>query len=418
MFGASSFLDEYGFSTSPIQDGTLGVDLGRGAGVGEADGGAPSLPCLNRDNCNGDEEKRLYKQRENLPTLAEIKEKYGPEKRSVENRVLTGTHRKTAFILLETVKRFAKVHGIEKVGFLTLTFKDHVIDAREAQRRFHSLATGVLNQRYKNAWLRVMERQKSGRIHYHLLVAVRGDIRTGVDIDAIAREDYRTATAVLRSEWAFWNPKKSTVAKRYGFGRTELMPIKSTDEAIGKYVGKYIQKHLDCRFDEDKGVRLVAAAKGVMAGSVKFAWNSPRSQLWRAKIGKVAEMFGFKNEADFEIALGKKWAYFIAQKVHETTLLELTEGQCRYPSAYSAVADGAIDQSDLDDENISGCSPIVVFRPQIEKGDAHEFDQVTPLFLHVWSKMNSKIERLKHDYNSTRINEAIQVGISIDNCPF
>ena len=62
------------------------------------------------------------------------------------------------------------LYGIERLGFLTLTFADHVTDAREAQRRFHSLATHVLNTRYRARWIRVLERHESGRIHYHLIV--------------------------------------------------------------------------------------------------------------------------------------------------------------------------------------------------------------------------------------------------------
>jgi hypothetical protein len=69
-------------------------------------------------------------------------------------------------------------------------------------------------------------------------VVLDADIRTGLDFAAVAMRDYRTAPAALKSEWAFWRE----TAPRYGFGRTELLPIKSTAEGFSKYVGKYIAK--------------------------------------------------------------------------------------------------------------------------------------------------------------------------------
>lgn len=191
---------------------------------------------------------------------------------------------RTAHSLQLNVTAMCREHGIEKVGFLTLTFADHVLDPKEAQRRLHSLTTGVLKPRYGRT-IRVFERQKSGRIHYHLLIAVATDIRTGVDFSAFDKGDYRSASPALRSEWAFWR----STAKKYGFGRTELLPIKSTDQAIGRYVGKYIAKHLGKRKNEDKGVRLVSYSGGKCA-TTRFAWAGGKSKDYRAKLGRFVHM--------------------------------------------------------------------------------------------------------------------------------
>src|SRR6202035_3537083 len=93
--------------------------------------------------------------------------------------------RRTAFALQLNVQAMVERYGLERVGFLTLTFAQHILEPKEAQRRMHSLATHVLRDRYAAA-IRVIERQKSGRIHYHLLVAMADDIRTGADFDAFA----------------------------------------------------------------------------------------------------------------------------------------------------------------------------------------------------------------------------------------
>lgn len=198
---------------------------------------------------------------------------------------LSTQHRKTAYILKESVQSMAVRHGIEKLGFLTLTFADHVTCAREAQRRLNSLITHVIKRRYVG-YVGVFERQKSGRIHYHFLVALDHDIRTGVDFSEFEKNDYKSASKLLREEWFFWR----NTAKKYRFGRTELLPIKSTAEAIGKYVGKYISKHIECRLDEDKGVRLVRYSKDARVGTTRFMFDSDGSKEWRRKVKLFASM--------------------------------------------------------------------------------------------------------------------------------
>lgn len=200
-------------------------------------------------------------------------------------------------------------HGIEHVGFLTLTFRDHVVEPKEAQRRMNSLVTHVLRPRYREV-ITVLERQKSGRIHYHCLVALVHDIRTGIDFAALANRDYRSAPEALRREWSFWR----STAKNYGFGRTELLPVRSCAQAMGKYVGKYIGKHLEARQRIDKRVRLVRYT-GAKVASTRFAWASPGAAEWRAKLGAFVTMLhnaGAITAPTTEAMakrFGPKWAY-------------------------------------------------------------------------------------------------------------
>ena len=223
---------------------------------------AAPLPCLNRNNCT----------------------------------ILPPSARKTAWLLQESVKRFISRFGLEKVGFLTLTFADHVVDPKEAQRRWHSLASHVFNKRYQRRWIRVIERQKSGRIHYHVLVAVHDDIRTGVDFAAFANRDYRSAGPTLRGEWKFWRK----TAPKYRFGRREIMPVRKTDEAVAKYIGKYIAKHLESRLRIDKGIRLVEYGRGCRIGTTKFQFNSPGAWLWRQKLRRFAHQVSPERDINME----------------------------------------------------------------------------------------------------------------------
>ncbi len=227
------------------------------------------------------------------------------------NNKLSTQHKKSASILAHSVQEIAKTYGIDKLGFLTLTFKEFITCAKEATRRLNSLNTNILKDRYL-AHIRVFERCKSGRIHFHLLVVLRSDIRTGFDFDAIKNHDYRSANDYLRSEWSFWRK----TAKKYGFGRTELLPVRTTSEGIARYVGKYISKNIESRIPEDKGVRLVSYSKNARSGSTRFSFVSEGSKEWRGKVKNFAVFVAKKHGLPFPCKYedlkeyeGKNWAY-------------------------------------------------------------------------------------------------------------
>ena len=75
----------------------------------------------------------------------------------------------TALCLSLEIIGLAKQFGLERLGFLTLTFVENVYDIREANRRFNSLNTHVIKDRYERA-IAVVERQERGAVHFHLLV--------------------------------------------------------------------------------------------------------------------------------------------------------------------------------------------------------------------------------------------------------
>jgi hypothetical protein len=260
---------------------------------------AARLPCLSSNNSN---EKAAAEGSESAPAQALL-----------DFQTFSKAHKRSACALAWNVQFLAERFGLECLGFLTLTFADHVVDPREAQRRFNSLATGVLRSRYRE-FIRVWERTKSGRIHYHLLVVLDADIRTGFDFDGVSRNDYRSANSAIRDEWAFWRK----TSKVYGFGRTELLPVKSTAEGIARYVGKYISKHVAQREERDKGFRLVEYTRGARMSSTRFGWNTEGAQFWRAKVGLFCRILGANGATpdaspvlfrDLSRICGPRWAY-------------------------------------------------------------------------------------------------------------
>jgi len=217
--------------------------------------------------------------------------------------------KKSASALAWNVQHFVDTYGLSNVGFLTLTFRDHVTDPKEAQRRFNSLKSNVLAIRYR-AYIRVMEPMKSGRIHYHLLVALDSDIRTGFDFASVRNQDYSTANKAIRSEWSFWRK----TAPKYRFGRTELMPVRSNSEGIGRYVGKYISKGIESRTEQFKGTRLVEYSRKAKIASTRFQFVTEGSAEWRRKLSIFVHYISDNTGCDpsFEglrKVLGSRWSY-------------------------------------------------------------------------------------------------------------
>jgi hypothetical protein len=173
----------------------------------------------------------------------------------------------------------------------------------------------VLAERYEE-WICVIERMKNRRLHFHLLVVLPFDIRTGFDFEAASSGNYLSANSSLRAEWAFWRSITDYDGKHsknaYAvFGRAELLPVKTNIEGISKYVGKYIAKHIGAREAQDKGVRLVRYSNGANFCGTRFMFKSVRSRLWRWQVGEFARRNGIELD-DFEkmsAIFGKRWAF-------------------------------------------------------------------------------------------------------------
>ena len=208
----------------------------------------------------------------------------------------------------------AQKYGVERMGFLTLTTPDEV-SPKEYQRRFNSLRTHVLHDRYGDR-IKIVERgSKSGRFHGHLLVVMPFDIRTGCDFQEFAQGNYKSAPQALRDEWAFLRE----CLPKFGFGRHELLPVKSTADGIAFYVGKYVSKHVDARRKEDKGVRLVEYGKAARNWNSRFAWNTPRSRYFRQKLAAIGKEMKVED-GGMSAALGRNWCYKFRFIIRRTIL--------------------------------------------------------------------------------------------------
>ena len=156
-------------------------------GEGPDSGTALSLTCEGRagDGLSGSAA---------LPCLYSNNSIETPSLTSLEDRsdvicsltgLLTPYQKKQAQTLAADIQRLvAMADDIGQIGLLTLTFPDNVTDHEEAYSRFRSLNSNFLKAHPDIIhWICVKERQKRGAWHYHLVVLLRGDIRTGFDFD-------------------------------------------------------------------------------------------------------------------------------------------------------------------------------------------------------------------------------------------
>tara|TARA_B110001450_G_C17586987_1_gene467349 strand:+ start:271 stop:1164 length:894 start_codon:yes stop_codon:yes gene_type:complete len=246
-----------------------------------------------------------------LPCLNSIICTENPLTTSIGTNKLSTNHKKSAFILGESVRIFCDTHKITHTGFLTLTFPITLRDPKLAQKRLHSFMTNVLTPRYKNH-ISVFERQESGSIHYHFLISLAQDIKTGINFEQLEKRNYKTANKYLKAEWKFLRE----IAPNYGFGRTELLPVKTNEQAMAKYIGKYIAKHVEVREYQDKGIKLVRYSDGARIGNNRFNFISEGSKLWRQKLRQFAVVVEdhvphaiINSPLDFKKYLGPSWAY-------------------------------------------------------------------------------------------------------------
>jgi hypothetical protein len=228
--------------------------------------------------------------------------------------VFSSYYRKLSYALKLNIESFVEMVGIDRLGFLTLTFPDNCTDHKEAYKRFRSFNTNYLSKHAQfGEWLCVKERQNRGAWHYHLLIDCGFDVRTGIDWERFKKKDYRSANKYLRSLWA--DLRKNL--PKYGFGRSELMPIRSSVKALSGYISKYLSKHIGSRKEEDKGVRLVSYSRNWPRSTAHFQWNTPNAKLFRLKLCIYAESLGFSKIEHFRWKHGLNWAWKLAPYIHE-----------------------------------------------------------------------------------------------------
>jgi hypothetical protein len=235
--------------------------------------------------------------------------------------------------------------GLERIGFVTLTFKLNIRSRKLAEKRFHSFATHIL-KKLVSEYIAVPERQQRGAIHYHLAAAFRWDIRSGFDLeacssanllkkngylggnkwapgykkrfDALERMYLASANPVLKRVWRVIREANERVEEltrkpghrkfNPGFGRCETLPVLSNADAIAFYVGTYITSQTEHRTPEDKGMRSVRYSLKCRRHHQSFQFAEGGNAKWR-KGCKILEKLLLVHDNGIPYRDGKKWAF-------------------------------------------------------------------------------------------------------------
>jgi len=292
-----------------------------------------------------------------LPCLFETTEYRNPAAARISNSVA-----KKAETLHLNLKALIERVGIEHIGFVTLTFKENLCDAKEAQKRFHNLACNFLRH-HVTEWITAVERQGRGAIHYHLVVVFPWNIREGFDfraaIDAaqakrdgdssrmkqLERRYFASANADLRN---WWRDLREAAAS-HGFGRCETLPVLSNASAIARYVGSYVTSEWRQRQIRDKGMRTIRYSLTARAASVRWAWADGNGRLWRRGCSILALLMGTDN---LDEVLGNRWCWNFRESISAF-------GR-QYQNCLAVLQQGISDHKTID-ARVAACSRLTAY---------------------------------------------------------
>lgn len=239
---------------------------------------------------------------------------------------ITSAERKRAFALRLNVESFTDHYAHHMCGFLTLTADGGDMGPKEFGRVWDDMRKR--NLRWLRAYVRVIEAQKRGAPHYHLVCATPYDLAPSkFDFEALAaatearrqgddekareltRKYAQSAVPELRGIWS----ELRSVCRAYGLGRSEFLPFRKSAGAVAHYVGKYLEGGLNYKRADWKGVRRVEydrkESKQWKACGSAFGWVSPGATAWRVRVGELAAALGASTPAELVEILGPRWAY-------------------------------------------------------------------------------------------------------------
>jgi hypothetical protein len=287
---------------------------------------APALPCQNRNNSTegGYRLSRKTGASEPVDHAGRVWDERADGWFTVAE--LSGAERKAAFKLRQNVQGFVSHWGRNHCAFFTLT-DEAGLHPKGFARRWNSFLTHEGG--FIRAFCRVVEPQRNGRPHYHLLVSVPWDMRPeSFDWEAFfeAQQEFRAAGRSPRfreltrryrdsagpETVAVWKRLRKVLPK-YGLGRSEFLPVRKGHEALSEYVGKYLEAGLSLKRHNWKGVRRVETDRRTSSQwrrcSGQFSWVSEGARAWRGRIGQLATECRCSSLDEMSAKFGARWVW-------------------------------------------------------------------------------------------------------------
>lgn len=215
----------------------------------------------------------------------------------------------------ENIRLYVQHFGENNVGILTVTTPSECLSAVAYQKMWHSWRTHVLKELFPTGmWIR--ERQpRTGNWHSHSVIDLGWDIKTGFPFGEVAARNYKNVDPRLKDIWK--TLRESAV--KYGFGRTELLPIKANGPSCARYLVKYLTKVRGSdKLQGEEKCRLFGIWGGVRFISTPFSYT--RSRILRKRKAWLAAMLGIECYAGFKVVFGSHWWHHLGAALSDVVM--------------------------------------------------------------------------------------------------
>lgn len=181
-------------------------------------------------------------------------------------------YNKSKYRDIQNIAAFCRQFGLGRGNsfFLTLTFKENIIDKKESASILNSLLTEIRCYYKDFAYISVAERQKRGAWHYHLLC--------------------HSKLVTMKSFKRFLSNIILKSSKPFGFFKCTWTFGENVDR-LAHYVGKYLCK-LEFR---EKGVRYVSYSRNFQrVCRLPFMWVTGKCRdSWRLPLRELHKIYGY-----------------------------------------------------------------------------------------------------------------------------
>lgn len=226
----------------------------------------------------------------------------------VENNCINPTSAKSTYLCESNIKALKYQYDRSQLQFLTITFQpDSKLSDQGAKDRLHRLTTNIFNRR-EIGWIRVLERNRSGVIHFHILLALPWDARN--EIKDPRRINTKSRQRVIEKHFSgrllALSQELGVKLPKYDVGLWNMTPVKCLD-AVATYMCKALRSPMN---QYKKGERRWSCSKFLRCAKGAIAWVSGRARAFRQAVEYFAFGMGIDDLESFQKEFGTKWFYF------------------------------------------------------------------------------------------------------------
>ncbi len=231
-----------------------------------------------------------------------------------DNCIRPGRHR-SVFRAEESIRLYIQKYGENNCALLTVTTPSECLEATAFQAKWHSFHSNVLRKKFRTGMWTRERQERTGNWHAHAVVNLGWDVRTAFPFAEVAARIYKNVDPRLRE---LWKELRESAAS-YGFGRTELIPLKHSGRACASYLTKYLAK----AFNSEKSVGEEKCRLFSPWGGERFVYGGfvfLASRITQKRKQWLAETLGLECPEQLKVMLGPHWWFHYGAALAEVVL--------------------------------------------------------------------------------------------------